>query len=167
MWDSSFFHALSWVFMKNIEVWKFTHFLVRIWDSSYFHTFWYVLSFHEKYPTFKFREIPVLLMRLHLFSWKISNLNIHPFPSSDFRFKIFSNTLMSFHKKILNFQSSAISQLGYEIQAIFIHFDEFLWKILNFQSSPSLDMGFKGFLALSLVSFENIPLSNFERSQSF
>ena len=113
MWDSSFFHALSWVFMKNIEVWKFTHFLVRIWDSSYFHTFWYNIKlskfgdfpvriwdssyFHTlrwvfmkniklseftqfrygiqgfscafigflwKYPTFKFREIPVFFNAL-------------------------------------------------------------------------------------------------------
>ena len=38
--------------------------------------------------------------------------------------------------EILNFENSPISHFRYKIQGILIHLDEFSWKILIFQSSP-------------------------------
>jgi hypothetical protein len=70
--------------------------------SCAFINFHEILNFQSSHFS-KFRcEIQLLFMRFHEFSWKISNLKVHTFSSSDVRFKYYSCAFMNFHEKISN-----------------------------------------------------------------
>jgi hypothetical protein len=94
-------HEFSW---KNIELSKFTFFLVQMWDSMHCHALAWI--FMKKYWTLK----------------------VHFFLGSEVRFNALSCTCMNFHEKILNFQSSLFSWFRCEIQCIGMHLHEFSWK---------------------------------------
>jgi hypothetical protein len=78
--------------------------------SCAFINFHEILNFQSSHFS-KFRcEIQLLFMRFHEFSWKISNLKVHTFSSSDVRFKYYSCAFMNFHEKISNFKNSHFSK---------------------------------------------------------
>ena len=100
MWDSSIFHALSWIFTKKYQTFK-VHFFPSL-DVRFKYFSCAFMNFHEKISIFKslhfsqFRcEIQVLFMRFHEFSWKnikLSKFILFPVQMWD------SNIFMRFHE---------------------------------------------------------------------
>ena len=109
MWDSSIFHALSWIFMKKYQTFKVHSFPSLDVRFKYFSCAF--MNFHENISKY---------FKVHLFS------------SSDVRFKYYSCAFINFDEKISNFQSSLFSKFRCEIQVFFMHFHEFSRKNINF-----------------------------------
>jgi hypothetical protein len=141
MWDSSLFHALSWIFMKKYRTFKVHSFLISDLIFKYYSCAF--MNFHEKYRTFKVHSFPSSDVRFKYFSCAFMNFHekyrtfkVHSFPSSDVRFKYFSCVSWIFLKKywILKIQNFPSSDVRFNaFSCTFISFHE---KILNSKRSP-------------------------------
>jgi hypothetical protein len=97
MWDSMHLHEFSW---KNIELSKFTFFLVHMWYSMYSHALAWISM--KNYWTFK----------------------VHFFLSLDVRFNALSCTCMNFHEKYKNLKFTLFIVQIWDS----MHLHEFSWK---------------------------------------
>ena len=141
MWDSSIFHALSWIFTKKYQTFKVHFFPSSDVRFKYFSCAF--MNFHEKISNFQssffsqFRcEIQVLFMRFHEFSWKYIKLSkftfflIQMWDSSIFHALSWIFTKKYQFLKVHTFPSSDVRFKYYS--CAFMNFHE---KISNFQSS--------------------------------
>jgi hypothetical protein len=165
MWDSSLFHALSWIFMIKYPTFKVDSFRceIQVFFMSFYKLSWkkidslfsqfrceiqvFFMRFHEfsrkNIELSKFMFFPVQMWDLSLFhplSWifmkQYRTFKVHSFPSSDVRFKSISCAFMNFHVEISNFESSLFSQFRCEIQVYFMRFHEFSCKNIEFSKLP-------------------------------
>jgi hypothetical protein len=143
MWDSSICHALSWIFMKKYQSFKFHPFpgsnvIFKYYSCAF-------MNFHEK-----------------------KNFQSSFFPSSDLKFKYYLYTFMNFHEKISNFQSSFFSQFRCEIQVLHQKFHALSWifmkkyQTFKVRSFTSSDVRFKYF-SCAFMNF-HVKISNFQSS---
>jgi hypothetical protein len=148
MWDSSIFHALSWILMKIYQTFNVHSFLSSDVRLKYYSCAF--MNFHENISIFKsslfsqFRcEIQVFFMRFHQFSWKYIKLSKFTF----FLIQMWDSSIFHalswiFMKKYQTFKVHSFLSTDVRLKYYSCAFMNFHEKISNFQSSlfPSSDV---------------------------
>jgi hypothetical protein len=141
MWVSSIIHALSWIFMKKYQTFKFHFFPSSDVRFKYYSCAF--MNFHEKISNFQsslfsqFRcEFLVLFMRFHEFSWKnIKLLKFTLFPVQMWDLSIIHAFSWIFMKKYQTFKVHLFPSSDVRFKYYSCAFINFHEKISNFQSS--------------------------------